>query len=99
MREQIFLETMTCSEYQRLLEECQGALKAWIERRSKTCRLRLIGKEEGDELLLLQAKYARAYALLQRHSHNCFRCSCDPQIARYNAGSVLNACSASRPHI
>jgi hypothetical protein len=99
MREQLTLETMVCSEYQRLLEECERALKAWNEHRSKFCRSRLIGKEEGDELLLLQAKYARAYVLLQRHAHNCLRCSYDPQIARCNSGGVSDVCSDDKPYI
>jgi hypothetical protein len=99
MRKQLCLETMVCGEYQRLLEPCESALKTWNEHRSKFCRSRLIGKKEGDALLRLQAKYARAYALLQRHTHNCLRCSCDPQIVPCNSGGVLDVCSDGRPWI
>ncbi len=81
---QLFVETMVCSEYQRLLEESESALKTWSEHRSRICRSRLVEKKAGDELLLLQARYARAYARLQRHAHNCLRCSCDLPIAGFN---------------
>ena len=63
-----------CSEYQRLLEESQRALEIWNEVRAEVCQSRLNGKEAGDELLRLQAKYARAYAKEQRHVHNCYVC-------------------------
>jgi len=63
-----------CSEYQRLLEESQRALEIWNEVRAEVCQSRLNGKEAGDELLRLQAKYARAYTLEQRHAHSCSVC-------------------------
>ena len=53
--------TTVCSEYQRLLEESQRALEIWNEVRAEVCQSRLNGKAAGDELLRLQAKYARAY--------------------------------------
>jgi hypothetical protein len=66
--------TTVCGEYQRLLEESQRALEIWNEVRAQVCQSRLTGKAAGDELLRLQAKYARAYAVEQRHVHNCFLC-------------------------
>jgi hypothetical protein len=66
--------TMVCSEYQRLIEESKQASKVWDERREEICRSRLVGKETGDELLRLQARYARAYSLLQKHVNACLRC-------------------------
>src|SRR5467141_5471047 len=68
------IRTTVCREYQRLLEDCQGALEIWDEYRAEVCESRLFGKEAGDELLRLQAKYARAYAVLQRHSQDCLVC-------------------------
>ncbi len=73
MNTQLSGMTTVCSEYQRLLEESQRALEIWTEVRAKVCQSRN-GKGAGDELLRLQAKYARAYALEQRHVHNCFLC-------------------------
>jgi hypothetical protein len=74
MNMQLSAMTTVCSEYQRLLEESQRALEIWTEARAEVCQSRLTGKAAGDELLRLQAKYARAYAIEQRHVHNCFLC-------------------------
>ena len=98
MRGQLFVENMVCSEYQRLLEESECALKSWSERRSRICRSRLVEKKEGDELLLLQARYARAYARLRRHAYNCLRCNCDLPIARFNSGTAFDIYSDGTPY-
>lgn len=74
MSEQLLATRLVCSKYQKLLEEAKNAREAWNERRAEICRSRLIEKERGDELLRLLAKYARAYALLQKHVNNCLRC-------------------------
>jgi hypothetical protein len=74
MSGQLSVETVVCSEYQRLLEECQKALENWNEHRAEIRGSRLIGKEAGDELIRLQAKYARAYTVLRKHAHDCLRC-------------------------
>jgi hypothetical protein len=73
MNTQLSGMTTVCGEYQRLLEESQRALEMWTEVRAKVCQSRN-GKAAGDELLRLQAKYARAYTIEQRHVHNCFLC-------------------------
>jgi len=72
-REQ-FVKTGICNKYRTLLEECESALAIWNERRAKISQSRLVGKEAGDELLRLQAKYARAYTTLQNHAHHCPEC-------------------------
>ena len=66
--------TTVCEDYQALLEECQHALADWNEQRAKLRENGLISKEAGDEVLRLQAKYARAYTVLQNHARLCFRC-------------------------
>jgi hypothetical protein len=68
------VETGVCKEHRRLLEECQRALEIWNEHRAEACQFRFIGREAGDELLRLQAKYARAYTVLQNHEHSCSLC-------------------------
>ena len=68
------IRTTVCREYQRLLEDCQSALELWDEHRAEVCESRFIRKEAGDQLLRLQAKYARAYAVMQRHSEDCLLC-------------------------
>ena len=47
MRKQVSVETMVCSEYQRLLEESQGTLEIWHEHRAEICRSRLIGTKQA----------------------------------------------------
>ena|SRR5438309_12049199 len=74
MSTQLSVKTTACSEYQRLLEESQRALEIWNEHRADFCQSRFIGREAGDELLRLQAKYARAYAVLQNHERNRSLC-------------------------
>jgi hypothetical protein len=69
-----YVKTGICEKYQTLLEECERALASWNERRTKITKSRLVAKDAGDELLRLQAKYARAYTLLQNHSHHCTFC-------------------------
>ncbi len=74
MSRQLRFDTMVCSEYQRLLGESQSALEIWNEHRDEFCEFRFIEREAGDELLRLQAKYARAYTVLQNHERNCSLC-------------------------
>ena len=74
MSKQQFVKTAICNKYQTLLEECERALAIWNAQRAEICQSRLVGKEAGDELLRLQAKYARAYTVLQNHAHNCSFC-------------------------
>jgi len=71
MSTQPLADTEVCSECQRLLEASENAREVWNEHRVEICRSRLVGKETGDELLRLQAKYARAYAAFQKHVQNC----------------------------
>ena len=74
MNNQISVETAVCAEHQRLLAECQRALEIWNEHRAEFCQFRFIEREASDELLRLQAKYARAYTVLQNHERNCSLC-------------------------
>jgi hypothetical protein len=80
MNEQLSVNTSVCSEYQRLLEESEKALEIWNEHRAEFCQFRFIGREAGDELLRLQAKYARAYTVLQNHERNCSLCQLGSRI-------------------
>jgi hypothetical protein len=67
------------------------ALEIWNERRAEVCQSRLSGKEAGDELLRLQAKYAQAYTVLQRHAHNCSVCQL---VSRVEGGDPENSSEA-----
>ena len=74
MTKQLPARVMVCGEYQRLLEESARAREAWSKLRYEVCWTELIPKKTVDELLRLQAKYARAFSLLQKHVHACARC-------------------------
>lgn len=63
-----------CERYQTLLEECGIALGIWDKYRARIAETGSAGKEEGDEIFRLQAKYARAHAALQKHLHECLLC-------------------------
>jgi hypothetical protein len=86
MSKQQFVKTAICSKYQTLLYECERALSIWSEQRAEICQSRLVGKEAGDELLRLQAKYARAYTVLQNHAHNCSLCQL---VSRLPVGNTI----------
>lgn len=81
MTKQLSTGTVVCSNYQKLLEESAAAREAWRKLRDEICWAQLVGKESGDELLRLQAKYAKAYALLQNHMNVCGRCRLVSKIA------------------
>jgi hypothetical protein len=93
MNKPLCIKTTVCSEYQRLLEESQSTLEFWNERRAEISESRLIKKEEGDELLGLQAKFARAYALLQRHSQDCLLCQLVARLEGRDSENHLDAFS------
>lgn len=63
-----------CGAYEDLLAKCQDALAAWSTRREEAWRLGLQGKGLGAELVRLQAKFAKSYASLQKHTHECPLC-------------------------
>jgi hypothetical protein len=85
MSQQLSVNATVCSEYQRLLEESQRALEIWNEHRAEFCQFRFIAREAGDELLRLQAKYARAYIVVQNHGHNCSLCKLVPRIEGHDS--------------
>jgi len=93
MNNEISVETALCAEHQMLLAECQRALETWNEHRAEFCQFRFIEREAGDELLLLQAKYARAYTVLQNHERNCPRCQLGPRMKGYASENNSDALS------
>lgn len=69
-----YVKTGICEKYQTLLEECERALAIWNEHRAEVAKSPVIAREAGDELVRLQAKYARAYTVLQNHTRLCTFC-------------------------
>jgi hypothetical protein len=74
MAKQLPAAGVVCGEFQKLLQESTVAKEAWRKLRAEICWTQLVPKETVDELLRLQAKYARAYAVLCKHLHTCFQC-------------------------
>ncbi len=85
MSKQLSVDTSICTKYQRLGEESQRALEIWNEHRAGFCQFRFFGREAGDELLRLQAKYARAYTVLQNHERNFSLCQLVPRIEGHDS--------------
>jgi hypothetical protein len=90
---QIFCEVLLCEEYERLLKECQKCLHLWNERSEEIRRTRQTGDAAGRELLSLQARFAKSYALLRRHIEECEECQL---VARLNPGVLEMALDGSR---
>lgn len=67
-------KTAVCTEYEELLTACHNALENWRNRRNEIARLHLQGKKVGDELLRLQADYAKAHVRLELHEESCQTC-------------------------
>jgi len=82
MRNILVFKTAACTEYERLLKECQQALLLLHERRQEIRQDHLTGVEVGRELLTLQARYAKSYSALLKHSKHCNRCQFDPKFAK-----------------
>lgn len=93
MSKQLPINTTVCGNYQRLLEESQRALEIWNEHRAEICQSRLIGKEAADELLRLQAKYARTYTALLSHTQNCLVCQLVSRIGGRDSENSSDALS------
>ncbi len=99
MNKPLCIKTTVCSQYQRLLEECESALEIWDEHRAEVSVSRLVGREAGDELLRLQAKFARAYAVLQRHSQDCLLCQLASNIGGRDSENSSNVLSDSTMYV
>ena len=81
MANQLPAGAIICSEYQKLLEASAGARGMWSKLREEICWAQVVPKKAIDELLRLQAKYAKAYSRLQRHVYTCDRCQSVSKIA------------------
>jgi hypothetical protein len=66
--------TAVCNEYERLLILCQRSLESWRNQREEFIRFGLRGKKVAEELLRLQADYAKTYSRLVLHEDSCEVC-------------------------
>jgi hypothetical protein len=67
-------KTAICTDYENLLFACRKALEEWRTRREEVATQGFVDKHISDELLRLQANYARAYARLESHDTHCELC-------------------------
>jgi hypothetical protein len=79
------VQTAICGEYERLLQQSHQAAKTWNEQRRAIYDSGARGREADLELLRLQAKYAGAYARLQKHVRECERCRFVSSLAKVAA--------------
>jgi hypothetical protein len=87
----LFYKTAFCSNYERLLCACVQSLNAWRNLREEIANSSLTSKEAGDELIRLQADYAKAYSRLEKHKDNCELCHFVSKISGRNYASLSTA--------
>jgi hypothetical protein len=80
-------KTAICTDYEKLLFACQRALEILAHRRQQIAAFGFAGKNIGDELLCLEAAYARAYAHLESHDENCRLCRFVSKLGHRNFSS------------
>ena len=97
MNDEFNFEVLLCDEYQRLLNECQNALDHWNGRSEHLRQASQTGEETGRELLRLQARFAKSYSVLQRHTDHCEQCQLAARMsqnlsdtAAYSLATVAN---------
>jgi hypothetical protein len=70
----LFEMAATCETHQGLLDECNAARNEWNARRAEISKLGLRGKKIDNELMRLQAKFAKSYAMVRSHLRGCECC-------------------------
>lgn len=81
------VKTAICSQYERLLQDCQIALTDWNEGRAELHGHSAKGKDVDNELRRLQANYAETYRALQEHAGDCEVCRLASRIASLRSRS------------
>ena len=74
MNAEFSFKTAVCTDYESLLLACRKALETWRKQREEISRLGSPSKEKTDELLRLQADYAKGYSRLKKHQETCELC-------------------------
>ena len=90
MENELSFKTAVCSTYEQLLEKSQARYEVWESHRREACKTRSSVKEIGDELLRLQADYAKAYNDLRTHVGTCKICQFFSKTDRCEDSRVSN---------
>lgn len=98
MNQELSFKTAVCTDYERLLITCHNALELWRNRREEISASRSISKEAANELLRLQAGYAKAYSRVENHEDNCELCRFVSKIGGRNNASISNP-ALDRKHL
>ena len=70
----VFEMAATCETHQGLLDECNAARDEWNSRRAEISKLGLRGKKIDNELMRLQARFAKSHAMVRSHLRGCECC-------------------------
>jgi hypothetical protein len=89
-------QVVVCPHYRLLLIQCQKALTAWQQHRSRAERASLATQSVTLELLQLQETYARAQAQLESHEQSCPICQYVAKVAGLDFESMSNALNRKR---
>ena len=90
-------KTAICTDYENLLFACHKALVGWQAAREEVATINgFCGKKKSDELLRLQADYARAYARLESHEDKCELCRFVSKIGGRNYAAISTAALAKK---
>jgi len=98
MNNQFSVEPAGCREHQLLLGEYQRALEIWNQQRAEFCQFRFVQREAGDELLRLQANFARASNVFDSHERNCSLCQRASRIEGRDAKNSLDPLSGNETY-
>jgi hypothetical protein len=91
MHQELSFKTAICPDYENLLFACQEALESWRNRREEVASTGFVSRKTSDELLRLQANYARAYARLEAHEEHCELCRFVSRIGGRNYSATSSA--------
>ncbi|HTZ48740.1 MAG TPA: hypothetical protein VMH20_14185 [Verrucomicrobiae bacterium] len=87
MHSQPSFRTAICIDYERLLYACQRALENLHQLQKQIASLSPGDAEASNQLLRLEAAYARAFAHLESHDEQCQLCRFVSKLAHRNFSS------------
>jgi len=94
VNDELTVEVLLCGDYEKLLEQCQRSLDDWNERSEEIRQTNQNGEAAGRELLLLQARFAKSYTVLQRHIERCEECQLAVRVNHTIAHMSMGSLSA-----
>jgi hypothetical protein len=89
--------TAICTDYEKLLFTCQRALESWHRCRDEVASLGFADKNISDDLLRLQAAFARAYSQLESHDRHCELCRFVSKIGSRNFSITSSPAMEKKP--